>query len=160
MGDHPEAKEEHGLERLSVSGILSAFVEAYEGNWNHDQWLELVAYARELGCQLPEERLGQAIEDEKHSFLGRLLEQEKAAAHAQYIDETITLIDSSGSFLDSLERMKAMAGMELGHDHKRKLRDILSGKFVKEVKSRLSKGAWIPKRMVNEVEELTRKFSD
>ena len=150
--------DEQKISRIASAGILASFVEAFEGSWNHEQWLELVSYVRDMGYSVSDAPLGLALEEERELYFLGLERNERLAARAPVIEETISFIESSDSFLSSLEKIKELASSEIGREHKKKLRLLLSEKFTQEVKGRLSNGAWIPRKLVDDVEALTKKL--
>ncbi len=150
--------DEQKISRIANAGVLASFVEAFTGAWNHEQWLELVSYVRDLGYLVPDDMLGLALEKERETYFENLAKNERIAAKAPMVEGTIALIENNGSFLESIEKIKELAGAEIGCEHKKKLRSILSDKFTNEVKGRLDNGALIPRKLVDEVEALSKRL--
>jgi hypothetical protein len=153
-----ELTPEQKVSKIASLGVLSAFAEAYGGNWDHGQWLELVDYVQKMGYAVPEHMLGLALENERVKLFAKIEKQERLDAHKLGVEETISFLESTDSFLASLERLKSVADKDMSTEHKKKLVELLSDKFTKEVRSRTEKGAWIPKKIVSDVEELKRKL--
>lgn len=163
MDDVIELTDAQKLGRLSALGILAAFVEAYEGYWDHWQWLELMSYVDGLGYPLSEAVLREATEREREAYLKGTQKEErpgfKPSMNRAGFEQTLVVINETDSFLSSLMRIKEEADGGIGPERKKALLDILSEKFTREVRERTEKGAWIPKKMVSDVEELMRRLS-
>jgi hypothetical protein len=153
-----DLSDEQKISKVASAGVLASFVEAFDGQWNHEAWLELVSYVEGMGCALPHEKLGLALEAERELYHRGLAKNEQLAEKAPVIEETIAFIEGNTSFLESLEGIKGLAIVEMSHEHKKKLLNVLSEKFTKEVKDRMEKGHWMPKKIVEDVENLTKKL--
>ena len=97
--------DEQKILRIASAGVLASFVEAFNGSWDHGQWLELVSYVRGMGYVVSEDKLGMALEAERDRYFEEMAKNERLAENAPLIEEAIVLIESSDSFPYSFEKI-------------------------------------------------------
>lgn len=66
------SKKSDNMKRLFRTPILMNFVKKHDGNWNHDQWNELLAELKERGyAPFDADEVGLKLEEKKAAYLAK-----------------------------------------------------------------------------------------